>query len=312
MNIIIFGAAGFIGTNLIKKLLCSGKNTITIQTSNKLFLRQLSNNELCRINIFEVPFSRETDFESIIKHQDIVFHLVSTTIPATSNNQIAKELEDNVLVTTMLLEACRKVNIKKIIFISSGGTVYGKDCVCPLSEDMPTNPISSYGVQKITIEKLLYLYYYLYGLDYSVIRLSNPYGPYQRPNGKLGVITNFVYKALNNEKIVVWGDGSVVRDFIYIDDAVDAMLKITFGRSRYHVFNVGSGYGTRIIDLIKVIEDVMNQKLMVEFKNGRKADVPINYLDIARYEEEYGEMPGRSLNKGVLQSINFLKIFYNL
>lgn len=106
------------------------------------------------------------------------------------------------------------------------GQVYGKEVDCPLKEKTATNPISSYGVQKVTIEKLLYLYRYMYGLDYRIIRLANPYGPYQRPNGVLGAVTTFTYKALKGDKIVVYGDGSVVRDFIYIDDAIRAIMKI--------------------------------------------------------------------------------------
>ena len=124
------------------------------------------------------------------------------------------------------LYVCIRCGVKKVVFVSSGGTVYGKEVDCPLKEKTATNPISSYGVQKITIEKLLYLYRYMYGLDYRIIRLANPYGPYQRPNGVLGAVTTFTYKALKGDEITVYGDGSVVRDFIYIDDAIRAIMKI--------------------------------------------------------------------------------------
>lgn len=147
--------------------------------------------------------------------------------------------------------------MKKVVFISSGGTVYGKESSCPLSENTPTNPISSYGVQKITIEKLLYLYNYMYGLDYRIIRLANPYEPYQRPDGVLGAVTTFTYKALKGEKINVYGDGSVIRDFIYIQDAVRAIIKVVNGESEHHVFNLGCGYGTSIKKLLETIENLV-------------------------------------------------------
>lgn len=151
---------------------------------------------------------------------------MSTTVPTTSNQHISQELVSNVIFSANLFEACIRCDVKKVVFVSSGGTVYGKEVDCPLKEKTATNPISSYGVQKITIEKLLYLYRYMYGLDYRIIRLANPYGPYQRPNGVLGAVTTFTYKALKGDEITVYGDGSVVRDFIYIDDAIRAIMKI--------------------------------------------------------------------------------------
>ena len=161
-----------------------------------------------------------TDFEKLVEGQEEVYHLLSTTVPSTSNQMIETELRENVLLTVKLLEACVNQGVKKIVFFSSGGTVYGKESACPLNEDTPTNPITSYGIQKITIEKLLYLYSYIYGIDYRIIRLANPYGPYQKPNGVLGAVTTFTYKAIKGEEIQVYGDGSVVRDFIYIEDAI--------------------------------------------------------------------------------------------
>ena len=115
--------------------------------------------------------------------------------------------------------------MKKIIFISSGGTIYGEG-KCPLSEEAPTNPITTYGIQKLTIEKIIYLYSYIHGIDYRIVRMANPYGPYQRPNGKLGAVTTFTYKALKNEMIEIYGDGTNVRDYIYIDDAIAAIINV--------------------------------------------------------------------------------------
>ena len=211
-----------------------------------------------------------------------------------------------------LFEACVKCGVKKVVFISSGGTVYGKEADCPLTEDTPTNPISSYGVQKITIEKLLYLYNYMYGLDYRVIRLANPYGPYQRPNGILGAVTTFTYKALKNETITVYGDGSVVRDFIYIDDAIRAIMKIVNGDTKHHTFNLGCGYGTSIKQLLGTIELALGIKLDIIYVEGRKVDVPVNYLDINRYEKYYGALNPITLADGIKRTAEFMKREYLL
>lgn len=238
MKNMLIGGAGFIGTNLTIELAKDKENEIIVVDANKAFFNQIESLGLSNVKTQEASFSLDTDFEKLVDGQECVYHLVSTTVPTTSNQQIVQELMANVVVTAKLLEACVKCNVKKIIFISSGGTVYGKEVSCPLTETTATNPISSYGVQKITIEKLLYLYYYMYGLDYRVIRLSNPYGPYQRPNGILGAVTTFTYKALKSEEITVFGDGSVIRDFIYIEDAIRAIITITNGENKHRVFNI--------------------------------------------------------------------------
>ena len=194
-NIVILGAAGFIGTNLTKNLAKSEDNQITVIDQKKEYFSAIEHMNLCNVNIKETTFDEHTVFENLVQGNDVVYHLISTTVPSTANQHIAQELTMNVVSTAKLLDACVKCGVKKIVFISSGGTVYGKEANCPLSEETPTYPINSYGIQKITIEKLLYLYHYMYGLDYRVIRLANPYGPYQRPNGVLGAVTTFTYKA---------------------------------------------------------------------------------------------------------------------
>ncbi|POO85652.1 NAD-dependent epimerase/dehydratase family protein [Clostridium sp. 3-3] len=305
MKIIIIGAAGFIGTNLALALSKSKKNEITlIDVKYEYFPDEVKSIE--NVKIIESNFSDDTDFDSLIKNQDIVYHLVSTTVPSTSNQHIASELHSNIIVTTKLLNACVEENVKKVIFLSSGGTVYGKEISAPIKEIDSTKPISSYGLQKLTIENLLYLYNYLYNLDYSVIRLANPYGPFQRPNGSLGAVTTFTYKALKNEEISVYGDGSVVRDFIYIDDAINAIIKIANSVSKHKIFNVGSGCGTSINELIHIIEKTLNRKLNVKYIKSRNVDVPINYLDISRYEEEFGQMIHYDIETGIRQTAKFL------
>ena len=190
--------------------------------------------------------------------------------------------------------------------------MYGKENKCPLREKTPTNPISSYGVQKVTIEKLLYLYRYLHGLDYRIIRLANPYGPYQRPNGMLGAVTTFTYKALKDEEIIVYGDGSVVRDYIFIDDAIRAIIKIADGENRHRTFNLGCGYGVSIKELITAIQNVLGKELKINYQSGRKVDVPVNYLDITRYEKYFGSLNPISLEKGIRLTADFMTNYYSL
>ena len=305
MNILILGAAGFVGTNLTIKLAEDKDNNITLVDKNKDWFADIIkfNKDL---KIVESTLCNDMDF-SILEGQDILYHLVSSVIPSNSNKHISKDIQANVLFSSQLFEACVKYGVKKVVFISSGGTVYGKELSCPIPETTSTNPITSYGVQKITIEKLLYLYNYMYGLDYRIVRLANPYGPFQRPNGVLGAVTTFTYKALKKEQIEVYGDGSVIRDFIYIDDAIKGILNIVNGVSEHHVFNLGCGYGTSIKEVLETIEKSLELKLNIVYKEGRSVDVPVNYLDIRRYEKCFGKLYPISLEEGRKKTAEFMK-----
>ena len=170
MNILILGAAGFIGTNLTIKLAKNKEDKITLVDKSIHYFSSIEKFHFLNVKIKEVSFDENMDFE-LLRGQDIVYHLVSTNVPTTSNQHISQDIQSNVVFSSNLFDACVKNGVRKVVFISSGGTVYGKESDCPIPENAPTNPISSYGIQKITIEKLLYLYNYMYGLDYKIIRL---------------------------------------------------------------------------------------------------------------------------------------------
>ncbi|MCR5210091.1 MAG: NAD-dependent epimerase/dehydratase family protein [Lachnospiraceae bacterium] len=307
MNIAIIGGAGFIGVNLAIRLSSFPGNHITVVDRDESFFEPLRKLNLSNVAFLVGSFDNDTDFDRQVKGQDVIYHLASTTIPGTSNQHIPEELDSNVTVTARLFDACVKQKVKKVIFISSGGTVYGKKGKCPIEENMVTYPISSYGIQKLAIEKMLYLYRYQFGLDYRIIRLANPYGPYQRPNGRLGVVTTFIYKAMNDGKLEVYGDGSVVRDFIYIDDAVRGIINIADGDCEYRVFNLGSGKGTSVSQVIDSIRKIVRNDITVEYESSRASDVPENYLDISRYEKYYGKLDPVSLEDGIRMTMDFLK-----
>ena len=306
MNILILGAAGFIGTNLTIKLAKNKEDKITLVDKSIHYFSSIEKFHFLNVKIKEVSFDENMDFE-LLRGQDIVYHLVSTNVPTTSNQHISQDIQSNVVFSSNLFDACVKNGVRKVVFISSGGTVYGKESDCPIPENAPTNPISSYGIQKITIEKLLYLYNYMYGLDYKIIRLSNPYGPYQRPDGILGAVTTFTYKALRGDEITVYGDGSVVRDFIYIDDAIRAIEKIVNSDNKYHTFNLGCGYGTSIKEVIETIHIALGTEMNVVYKERRSVDVPVNYLDISRYEKYFGKLNPISLSEGIIKTAEFMR-----
>ena len=305
MNITVLGAAGFIGTNLIKYLERNINNQIQAVDEDLRYFDACGFDD--KVRIVERNFSKETVFVDLLEGQDVVYHLISTNNPTSSNKNIGADIADNVLLTIDVLEACVKTGVSKVIFISSGGTIYGDKAPIPIRETYETNPINTYGIQKLTIEKILYLYHRMYKLDYRIVRLANPYGPYQRPNGKLGVITTFIYHALNDGKLAVYGDGTVIRDYIYIDDAIMGICKIVDYDGEYKVFNLGNGKGTSINEIIDVIRKVVEESVVVTYLPGRSVDVPVNILDITRYLNVCGYTSFVEIEEGIRKTMEFLK-----
>lgn len=307
MRKLILGAEGFIGTNLTLELLKDELNSLVLYDKpQKQYLHLGEMRKSNRIEIKEGIFHLERDFDELTKGVSEVYHLISTTIPSNSNEQIAKGIEDNVVSTANLLDSCVRNNVSEVIFISSGGTVYGVAEKVPVMEEALLNPISAYGMQKISIEKLLYLYHYMYGLDYRIIRLANPYGPYQKPNGVQGVIATFLYQALAEIPLKVYGDGTVIRDYIYINDAIKGIIRIAnyFGEEK--IFNLGTEIGYSINEVIHIIGKVTGKKLNVQYLSGRKIDVPINILDMRKYKSLIGDMEYKTVEDGIKETIPYI------
>ena len=299
MKCLVLGAAGFIGSNLVKEL---EKNLFELT----LFDKKINDKPKCETTckLVEGDFSPEYDFESLVKDQDIIYHLISTTTP-NSNVTLKNEITDNVFSTLALLDACVKEKVKKIIFISSGGTVYGESEGVPFEENSDNNPICSYGIQKLIIEKYLYLYYHKYSLDYSVIRLSNPYGPGQNPKGSVGAVSVFLDRMMNDEIITLYGDGSCVRDYIYIDDAVKGIVNISKLESKDKLFNLGSGVGTSLKDIIKYLEAIMGKKANVVGLPKRINDLEYSVLNISRYKKYFPELELIDISRGIKLLVDY-------
>ncbi len=311
MKILILGAAGFIGKNLTIHLIEKGDNELFLfDRENSDYSNVIQGNE-DNVSLFYGDFNTEYDFKRITKDVDVVYHLISTSNPSTSKS-VSDDMKGNVLPTINLLDACIHNNVKKIVFLSSGGTVYGVVKEVPINEMHDRNPICSYGIQKLTIENIIEYYGYQFGLDYRIIRLANPYGPYQNPKGGLGAVTTFIYKMLTKQTIEVYGDGRVIRDYIFIEDAINGIVNIANGNTEEKVFNLGGGKGYSINEIIEALNKYNGEKVMVEYRLGRNIDVPINTLDVSRYEQYYGKPERFSLETGIIKTVEFMKANYNL
>lgn len=284
-RVLILGGAGFIGQHLCRALLLSGAEVRCFDRGvppADSVARNLGREAEWRLG----DFSNPDDIAAALRDVDYVIHLISTTIPETSNRDLQADLSQNVYATLSLLEGIRASGVKKTLFASSGGTVYGIPKTIPIPESHDLNPICGYGIHKLAIEKYLHLYHYNFGMDYCALRLANPYGAAQISDRSQGAIGRFVYKAVRNEKIEVWGDGSVIRDYLCIDDIVEAFLiSLTYGGVE-KVFNVGSGQGHSLMDILALIETSLGRSLRVDFLPPRHVDVPVNVLSVDRIARE--------------------------
>jgi UDP-glucose 4-epimerase len=260
-----------------------------------------------RFNLYEGNFTCESDLINALSGCDICFHLVSTTLPKSSNTDPVFDIDSNLVGSVKLFQLAVKAGIKKIVFVSSGGTVYGIPRYIPITEAHPTDPICSYGITKLAIEKYLRLFHELHGLDSIVLRLSNPYGEGQKTFSGQGVVATFLEKAFCGETIEIYGDGSVVRDYIYIEDVVSALLLAMEYFGEMHVFNIGSGKGYSLNELLVCIEKTISMKLKCSYLPKRAFDVPVNQLCIDQALCHLGWSPRIDLEHGMKRTAEALQ-----
>jgi UDP-glucose 4-epimerase len=304
MKSLILGGGGFLGSHLSEALLAENHDVVIFDQPNARYLEYSRRQGAA---IITGDFLNVDDLCAAMENCDLVYYLISTTVPQTSNENPQHDIRTNVIGSLYVLDEARKQGVKKIIFSSSGGTVYGIPQEIPIKESHPTEPISSYGIGKLTIEKYLHLYWVLYRLDYCILRISNAYGARQPITPTQGVIAAFLGKATNNKEIIVWGDGSVLRDYVYASDIANAFLKASLYQGDLKVFNIGSGHGHSLNDIIGAIENITQVPLQVKYLPGRPFDVPINVLDISRAKLHLNWEPKVRLEEGILYSLEWMQ-----
>lgn len=275
MKCLVCGAGGFIGQHVVAKLRAAGHD---VESSD--FMRN--------------PWDSEIPTEV-----DCVLNLAGTLKPAESNEAPDSDVLSNVCGSVRLLQECVAAGVGSLVFASSGGTVYGSPASLPVAEDAPTLPRCSYGVSKLAVEHYCRLFSQLHGLPTTCLRLGNVYGPGQQGEGQ-GAVSVFLRHVRDGKPIEVWGDGSAVRDYVYVDDVAAAFLLAAEKPGTGHrVLNVGTGVGTSLLQLLQVVERVTGIKPAVNFCEPRGWDVPANHLDSSLVEMTLGWIPMTSLDGGV-------------
>ena len=277
MKILFIGGAGFIGSNLVKAL-DKEKYQVTVVEPDKAFTGRLKGEDvnLQFGSLNDVKFIKE-----LIERQgiQIVVHLVSTLIPGSSYEDYKREYKDVIFPTIELMELCAQKGIR-FVYFSSGGTVYGnRHDVLPFEETDPMKPISYYGWSKQMMENSIQFMHRTMGLDYLILRPSNPYGHGQNLYGKQGLVAVAIGKLLKDEAVEVWGDGSAVRDYIYVDDLANIFVKLIEGDVHNTTLNIGSGRGYSVNDVLAFLKIVSGKDLKIVYQNPRPVDVSNMVLD---------------------------------
>ena len=253
-RVLVTGGLGFIGTNLVRALQSAQANLSVLGRSWPPLDREV-HQLLDGITFFKSDIRDSAAVEAAVEGCDVIFHLAGKSGPTASNSSPLEDLDVNSRGTVTLLEACRRVNAGVKVVFPSSRLVYAANVELPVTEAAPTLPLSIYGIHKLAAEQYLLLYERLYGLRASILRISNPYGPFQRPEqNRYGIVNWFIHEAAHDRPLFVYGSGLQLRDYVHIDDVVEAMLMAgVTHEADGRTFNVGSGRGVSFVEMAELI-----------------------------------------------------------
>ena len=299
---LIIGGAGFIGSHLSETLLKLGYSAVIIDDFSTNALKKINS----KIKIYKTDIESLDKVKDIFKKEkpDFVYHLVGAI---NLRRQITDPLSikdlDILGRTKLILDICLESKVKKIIFISSGGAIYESAKVIPTPEDYLVHPTSLYGLANLMIEKYIELYYRKNNLNFVILRLSNVYGPRQ---WKSGIIPSIIAKLLKKERPIIYGNGIQTRDFIYIDDAISALILAT-EKGKREIYNVGSNKEISFNEIFTVIKNLLDAKNSPIYKKSTAQETQRSAMDIAKIKKEFGWQPKIDLKKGILKTIEWFQ-----
>lgn len=305
MKCVVFGGGGFIGSTIVDRLLLDNHKVRVFERPRVLPYRKFLADE--SVEWMTGDLSSARDVNDAVLGMDVVLHLVSTTLPKNSNDDPVYDVQSNIVATLQMLDAMVEHKVSKIVFISSGGTVYGNPIYLPIDEKHPTNPLVSYGITKLAIEKYLQIYSRLHGIKTVTLRVANPYGERQRIETAQGAVAVFIDSALKKKPIEIWGDGSVTRDYIHVSDVAEAFVRAIEYSGAENCFNISSGLGVNLNQLIEMLESVLGKSIERNFFPGRLFDVPVSILSNDLACRELGWTPLISMRDGLIRTAKWIK-----
>jgi UDP-glucose 4-epimerase len=292
---LVVGANGLIGSHLVDALSQAGHSV-------RAFDRFSSSRPTFASTGAEVlagEFLSRADLETAVRGRDVVFHFLSTTTPATAEADPTLDIRTNVAQTVELLEACVAAGVGHVYFASTGGAIYGPQGKAEYAETDRALPISPYAIGKLTIEHYLSYFHAKHGLQSTVLRVSNPYGTRQRPNRKQGLIPIALRQIASGNPVVRFGDGSMVRDYVYVEDLVRMIVPFVGRETEYRLYNLGSGVGHSVNEVFASLRRVVGREFAIDERPKPPTFVDRVVLDTARFRSEFGETPLTTLDEGV-------------
>jgi UDP-glucose 4-epimerase len=293
-RVLITGGNGFIGSHIADRFVANGWEVFVLGQGSRPSNPLPDDSRVIRGRVGDRALLEQIFSLGL----DGVVHSACSTFPTSSNEDKMTDVRTNLVESLELFECCVKYKIPKLIFASSGGAIYGIPKQLPLPEESPTNPICSYGIVKLALEKYLELYHELHGLNYVSLRISNPYGPRQNPNGKQGVISVFASRMLQNKPLTLWGKGDAVRDFVHVRD-IARLFYLAMTSKEQGVFNAGSGVGISINDLIGMMSIELGVVPNIIRLEARQADVPATVLSCRKARNSFGWVPQIPIEQGI-------------
>jgi UDP-glucose 4-epimerase len=303
MKILVTGGAGFIGSNLVDELINQGHDVVIID--------DLSSGKKANLNpkakFYEINI-RDKNIENVFKEHepDIVNHHAAQISVVNSVSNPIKDAEINIIGLLNILKNCVKYKVKKIINISSGGVIYGDPDNLPCRESYPFDPLSPYGIGKMTGEFYLNFYFKVHNLKFTSLRYSNVYGPRQDPHGEAGVIAIFSRLMLNNKQPKIFGNGKQQRDYIFVKDVVRANI-IAMKKGDNQALNIGTGVPTSVNKLFKILKKLTGYKGEAKYEDPRPGELFVNYLDFSKAEKVLGWKPEYNLKKALKETVEWFE-----
>ncbi|VTZ24216.1 NAD-dependent epimerase/dehydratase [Methylocella tundrae] len=298
---LVTGASGFLGRALVPALLASGETVIAAGRKTnpfaphpRLIWRQID------------LIDPKAPLPEILCGIDVIYHLSWSTIPAEASLAPSEDARENIVGSLRLIESIAPGAALRFVFASSGGAIYGPLQQARAKEDHPLNPISAYGVSKRTVEAYLDLFAATNTIRPVSLRIGNLFGPGQNPERLFGAVTQFSKAALSGAPIVLFGDGSTVRDYVYIDDAVDALMRAARVGDSSFALNIGSGEGRSLNDIIAILEQYLQRPVKVDRRPARAFDAPFSVLDPSRATREIGWSTRVPFAEGIARTLKSL------
>ena len=304
LNIGIIGSNSFIGSKLCDKL-------IKTNNFNSLHLFSKSDNKLClklskNITFNKIDIKDNLTYKSKFKDIDIIYYLVSESIPSSTWNNPSYEFTNNVIPFIEVMEEISSSNVKKIIFSSSAGTIYGSSNK-KIIENTDKKPFNPYGISKLTMEHLLEFYKVKNNIHYFIFRISNIYGYGQNTSNGLGLINTILEKSINKKPVTIFGDGSIIRNYIYIDDVIEILTKsLNKPLNESNILNLSSDDNLSINQIINIITKTTNLELQIEYANLRKSDNPKILLNNNKISSFFDDFRFTDINTGIDKTLKKL------